>query len=329
MKRIFSGIRPTGTIHLGNYLGAIKQWVRDFDPAAQNLFCIVDMHALTTVDESENISHNAKLMAATYLACGLDPKHCTIFVQSHVKEHGELAWILSCITPLGWLNRMTQFKEKAGKMQENANLGLYAYPVLMAADILLYNTTHVPVGEDQKQHVELARDIAGAFNHRFGECFTLPEPIIQGSATRVMSLRDGTSKMSKSDASDYSRIHLSDDAEIITKKIKKAKTDGDVIASTMQEMEARPEAKNLINMLSALTGLSADQLCKDFTHQNFSVLKTALIDALHTEILPIGQKIQEYMKDSGALDTILQKGAQQAHSLAAKNLQKIKKHVGL
>lgn len=329
MKRVLSGIRPTGTIHLGNYLGAVKQWVQDFDEGAENLFCIVDLHALTTLEDSEKLKDNSRLMAATYLACGLDPQKCSIFVQSHVPAHTELSWILSCITPLGWLNRMTQFKEKAGKSQDSANLALYAYPVLMAADILIYKSTHVPVGDDQKQHVELSRDIAGAFNRRFGEYFTLPEPIIKGTATRVMSLRDGASKMSKSDTSDYSRIHLTDDAETITKKIKKAKTDADLIAPTMKEMEHRLEAKNLINMLSALTQKPADHLCKEFAGQNFATFKSALIDALHKEILPIGEKINTLMQDESTLDVILKRGAEHANILANTHLRKIKKLIGM
>lgn len=329
MKRVLSGIRPTGIIHLGNYLGAVKQWVNDFDKSAENLFCIVDLHALTTLEESEKLSHNSRLMAATYLACGLDPDQCAIFVQSHVPAHTELSWIFSCITPLGWLNRMTQFKEKAGKAQENANLGLYAYPVLMAADILVYKATHVPVGDDQKQHVELSRDIAGAFNRRFGEYFSLPEPIIKGAATRVMSLRDGASKMSKSDISDYSRIHLTDDADTIAKKIKKAKTDPDLIASNMKEMEHRLEAKNLINILAALTHKSGDAVCSEFAGQNFASFKQALIEVLQKEILPIGARINELMQDHGTLDKVLKQGAEKANSLAQKHLKEIKEKIGI
>lgn len=330
MKRVLSGIRPTGIIHLGNYLGAVKQWVNDFDALAENLFCIVDLHALTTLEESEKLSENSRLMAATYMACGLDPEKCAIFVQSHVPAHTELSWILSCITPLGWLNRMTQFKEKAGKSQESANLGLYAYPVLMAADILIYRSTHVPVGEDQKQHVELSRDIAGAFNRRFGEdYFVLPEPIIKGTATRVMSLRDGSSKMSKSDVSDYSRIHLTDDAETIEKKIKKAKTDADLIASSMKDMENRLEAKNLINILAAMTKRAPDALCQEFSGQNFSTLKGALIDVLQKEILPIGQQIDALMKDKLSLDRVLKRGAEQANAIANQHLSEVKKLIGI
>lgn len=331
MKRILSGVRPTGIIHLGNYLGAIKQWTQHLkQPDTDFLFCIVDLHALTTLESSDNLYQQSHLMAATYLACGLDPKVCHIFKQSAVPEHSELAWLLSCITPMGWLNRMTQFKEKAGSEREQACLGLYAYPVLMAADILLYHTTHVPVGDDQKQHVELARDIAGAFNHRFqGDVLTLPQPVIQGPATRVMSLRDGLKKMSKSDTSDYSRIHLNDDADTIARKIKKAKTDADPIAASMDEMAHRPEARNLIQILSALTHQQPNDVCAQFAGQNFSSLKSALIDALHHEILPIGEKIRMYMEDTAHLEAVLEDGASYARDVAKTTLSYVHEAMGI
>ncbi len=332
MKRVLSGVRPTGIIHLGNYLGAIKQWVDGLEASKNqdNLFCIVDLHALTTLEDSENLRHNSYLMAATYLACGLSPEKCFIFRQSDVPAHTELAWIFSCITPMGWLNRMTQFKEKAGKNIESVCLGLYAYPVLMAADILLYKATHVPVGEDQKQHVELARDVAGMFNRRFAkDFFHLPEPVITGPATRIMSLRDGTSKMSKSDVSDYSRIHLTDDADTLARKIKKAKTDTDVIAASMALMENRPEARNLVNILAALTHKKPDAVCKAFEGKTFSVLKKALIEVLHETLLPMGEKIKHYMHDLFYLDHVLEKGAAHANDLAGQHMTQIKKSVGI
>lgn len=335
MKRILSGVRPTGIIHLGNYLGAIKQWVDGLNNTQtkedDNLFCIVDLHALTTLEDSVNLHTNSLLMAATYLACGLSPEKCHIFRQSDVPSHTELAWIFSCITPMGWLSRMTQFKDKSkDKQNDSVLLGLFAYPVLMAADILIYKATHVPVGDDQKQHVELARDIAGMFNRRF-ECeyFALPEPVIQGPATRIMSLRDGLSKMSKSDPSDYSRIHLTDDADTLAKKIKKAKTDADVIAGSMKAMDHRPEARNLVNMLAALTHEKPGDICTRFEGQNFSKLKSSLIDVLHETILPIGEKINAYMEDPVYLQSVLQKGSDYANALGNQHMADIKKCVGI
>src|SRR5271166_3580711 len=259
MNRIFSGIQPTGNLHLGNYLGAIRNWVA-LQHHYECIFCIVDLHALTQPQDPAELSASTREVTAAYIAAGIDPERSIIFNQSAVAGHTELAWLLGCLTPLGWLNRMTQFKEKAGKQRESAGLGLYAYPVLMAADILLYKGTHVPVGEDQKQHVELARDIAGAFNRRYEvEFFPLPEPVIFGTATRVMSLRDGTKKMSKSDSSDYSRINMTDDAAAIALKIRKAKTDPLPLPASISELERRPEADNLIGIYGALAGLSREQ----------------------------------------------------------------------
>src|SRR5476649_2951095 len=253
MNRIFSGIQPTGNLHLGNYLGAIRNWValqRDYDC----IFCIVDLHALTQPQDPVQLRNSTREVTAAYIAAGIDPERCLIFNQSTVAVHSELAWLLSCYTPLGWLNRMTQFKEKAGKQRDMASLGLYSYPVLMAADILLYKATHVPVGEDQKQHLELARDIAGAFNRRYGvELFPLPEPQIFGPATRVMSLRDGGKKMSKSDSSDYSRINMTDDAAMVELKIRKARTDPEPLPADAAALEKRPEAANLLGIYAALT----------------------------------------------------------------------------
>src|SRR5690349_3643334 len=260
MNRIFSGIQPTGNLHLGNYLGAIRNWVAmqsDYDC----MFCIVDLHALTLPQDPKELREATREVTAAYVAAGIDPERCIIFNQSTVHEHTELAWLLGCLTPLGWLNRMTQFKEKAGKQRDNAVLGLYAYPVLMAADILLYKGTHVPVGEDQKQHLELARDIAGAFNRRYDkEFFPLPEPLILGTATRVMSLRDGTKKMSKSDQSDYSRINMTDDADAVALKIQKAKTDPHPLPESVEALAERPEADNLLGIYGALANLTMEQV---------------------------------------------------------------------
>ena len=269
MNRIFSGVQPTGNLHLGNYLGAIRNWV-----ALQNdyecIFCIVDLHALTLPQDPAELRASTREVTAAYIAAGIDPERCIIFNQSMVSAHVELAWLLACLTPLGWLNRMTQFKEKAGKNDEMAGLGLYAYPVLMAADILVYKATHVPVGEDQKQHLELARDIAGAFNRRY-ECqfFPLPEPQIFGTATRVMSLRDGTKKMSKSDSSDYSRINMTDGADAIALKIRRAKTDPELLPAAISDLERRPEADNLIGIYGALAGLSREAALARFAAEEF------------------------------------------------------------
>ena len=279
MNRIFSGVQPTGNLHLGNYLGAIRNWVvlqKNYDC----IFCIVDLHALTVPQDPAQLKAQTREVTAAYIASGIDPERCVIFNQSMVAGHAELAWLLSCLTPLGWLNRMTQFKEKAGKQRDEAGLGLYAYPVLMAADIILYKATHVPVGEDQKQHLELARDIAGAFNRRYGvEFFPLPEPMIFGAATRVMSLRDGSKKMSKSDASDYSRVNMTDDAETIALKIRKAKTDPLPLPESVKDAEARPEADNLLGIYAALADISREQAVARWAGKNFSEFKTALADS--------------------------------------------------
>src|SRR5438552_10711279 len=272
-NRIFSGIQPTGNFHLGNYLGALRNWVklqRDFDC----IFCIVDLHALTQPQDPLQLRNSTREVTAAYIAAGIDPERCLIFNQSTVAVHSELAWLLSCFTPLGWLNRMIQFKEKAGKQRDNASLGLYAYPVLMAADILLYKATHVPVGEHQKQHLELARDLAGAFNRRYGvEYFPLPEPQIFGAAARVMSLRDGSKKMSKSESSDYSRINMTDDADTVALKIQKAKTDPHPLPDSAAALEARPEADNLLGIYAALAGQTRDQAVARFAGQSFSSFK--------------------------------------------------------
>ena len=329
MNRIFSGIQPTGNLHLGNYLGAIRNWValqHDYDC----IFCIVDLHALTLPQDPDELRQSTREVTAAYIAAGIDPERCIIFNQSTVPGHAELAWLLGCLTPLGWLNRMTQFKEKAGKDRENAGLGLYAYPVLMAADILLYKATHVPVGEDQKQHLELARDVAGAFNRRYGvEFFPLPEPQIFGAGTRVMSLRDGTKKMSKSDTSDYSRINMTDDADAIALKIRKAKTDPQPLPASIAEAEARPEAENLLGIYAALSGLTLSQAVEQFAGKNFSDFKRELAE-LAAEILgKIGGEMRRMVADPAYIDGILRRGAERANAIAAPNLAQVFDIMGL
>jgi tryptophanyl-tRNA synthetase len=328
-NRIFSGVQPTGNLHLGNYLGAIRNWValqKDYDC----IFCIVDLHALTVPQDPAQLKAQTREVTAAYIASGIDPERCVIFNQSMVPGHAELAWLLSCLTPLGWLNRMTQFKEKAGKQREEAGLGLYAYPVLMAADIILYKATHVPVGEDQKQHLELSRDIAGAFNRRYGvEFFPLPEPMIFGAATRVMSLRDGSKKMSKSDASDYSRINMTDDAEAIALKIRKAKTDPLPLPETVKDAEARPEADNLLGIYAALADISREQAVAQWAGKNFSEFKVALAD-LSAEVLGrICGEMRRLVADPGYIDSVLKRGAERAQAIAQPHLDEVFDIMGL
>src|SRR5215471_15801330 len=329
MNRIFSGIQPTGNLHLGNYLGAIRNWVM-LQHDYECIFCIVDLHALTLPQDPAELRASTREVTAAYIAAGINPEHCTIFNQSMVSAHTELAWLLGCLTPLGWLNRMTQFKERAGKNRDMAGLGFYAYPVLMAADILVYKATHVPVGEDQKQHVELARDLAGAFNRRYDcEFFPLPEPQILGAATRVMSLRDGTKKMSKSDTSDYSRINMTDDADTIALKIRRAKTDPHPMPATLAESETRPEAANLLGIYAALADLSREAALTGFAGRNFSQLKGALSE-LAVEILGrIGGEMRRLMADPGYLDGILHRGAERARSIATPILREAQAICGL
>ncbi|MBT4880742.1 MAG: tryptophan--tRNA ligase [Alphaproteobacteria bacterium] len=329
MDRVFSGIQPTGDLHLGNYLGALRNWI-GFQKTHDCLFCIVDLHSMTVPYDPEKLRNNTRFVAATYIAAGIDPNKSIIFAQSSVSEHCELAWILGCLTPLGWLNRMTHFKEKAGKHRENASLGLYAYPVLQAADILLYKATHVPIGEDQKQHLELSRDIAGTFNHRFGqEYFPLPEPLILGNATRVMSLRDGTKKMSKSDISEFSRIHLTDDPDTIRQKIRKARTDADPIPEDSKQLEERPEAMNLLNIYGALTGQSLKEVCVQFSGSNFAPFKEVLSELLIEKLSPIREDVSRLLKDSKTLDDILKSGAERAREKAVKTLEEVKGIIGV
>ena len=327
MKRVFSGVQPTGNLHLGNYLGAIKNWAAMQD-AYECIYCIVDLHAITVQQDPAELHANTREVTAGLLAAGIDPATSIIFNQSQVSEHAELAWILNCHTPLGWLNRMTQFKEKAGKRRDNAVLGLYAYPVLMAADILLYHATHVPVGEDQKQHLELSRDIAGAFNRAYGkDFFPLPEPMILGRATRVMSLRDGRNKMSKSDPSDNSRINLTDPADVIARKIKRAKTDSE--PGINFDAENRPEAANLLNIYAALSDETVEAICARFSDRGFAAFKVELADLAATKMGEIAGRMREYMADPAELDRILAAGAARARELAQPILSDTKDIIGL
>ncbi|MFM2042168.1 MAG: tryptophanyl-tRNA synthetase TrpS [Pseudomonadota bacterium] len=329
MNRIFSGMQPTRQLHLGNYLGALKNWVA-LQAEYDCIFCVVDLHAMTIEHEPEVLRNNIREVAAAYIAAGVDPEKNILFNQSAVSGHAELNWIFACHTPLGWLNRMTQFKEKAGKQRENAPLGLYAYPTLMAADILLYKATHVPVGEDQKQHIELARDIAGAFNRYYkAEYFPLPEPQILGEATRIMSLRDGTKKMSKSDESDYSRINLTDDADTIALKIRKAKTDPEPLPETVEDLEKRPEADNLVTIFAALTDRGRKDVLADHAGSQFSAFKAALVDVAVSRLSPISAEMNRLLGDKAELDRLLKRGAERANAIAATHMAEVKDLVGL
>ena len=330
MTRILSGVQPTGNLHLGNYLGAIKNWV-GMQSQHECLFCIVDLHAITVPQDPKALREATLTTAAAYIACGIDPEKSVIFHQSAVPEHSELAWLFSTITPMGWLNRMTQFKEKAGSDKDLSCLGLYAYPVLMAADILLYHTTHVPVGEDQKQHLELARDIAGAFNRQYKKqtpkpYFRLPEPMILGAATRVMSLRDGTKKMSKSEESDFSRINLTDDADTIRNKIKKAKSDMEPGIS--YDVSNRPEVSNLINIFAAVAGEKREDVVKRYENSGMAAFKGELADAIIAHVEPITKKLGELKEDNVYLEGLLMKGAARARTIAGGNIAEIKKIMG-
>jgi len=329
MNRIFSGVQPTGNLHLGNYLGAIRNWV-GLQYEYECIFCIVDLHALTLPQDPRELRAHTREVTAAYIAAGIDPEHCIIFNQSMVPAHAELAWLLGCLTPLGWLNRMTQFKEKAGRQRDMAGLGLYAYPVLMAADILAYKATHVPVGEDQKQHLELARDIAGAFNRRYErDFFPLPEPQIFGEATRVMSLRDGASKMSKSDSSDYSRLNMTDDADAITLKIRRAKTDPEPLPATLDALEKRPEADNLVGIYAALGGMSREAALARFAGQNFSTFKEALSEVAVEVLGRIGGEMRRLVADPGHIDAVLRRGAERASTIALPILREVQDITGL
>jgi tryptophanyl-tRNA synthetase len=337
IPRVFSGVQPTGNLHLGNYLGAITKFV-DLQRTHDCLYCVVDLHAITVAQDPQQLKSSIREVTAAFLAAGIDATQHIVFNQSQVAEHAELGWIFNCVARMGWLNRMTQFKEKAGKDRENASVGLFAYPCLMAADILLYRATQVPVGEDQKQHLELSRDIAQKFNLDFaasiaanghGEMFfPLPEPLIQGVATRVMSLRDGTKKMSKSDPSDNSRINLSDDADTIAQKIRKAKTDPDALPSDVAGLEKRPEADNLVGIFAALNGETKPAVLKAFGGGNFSSFKSALVDLAVAKLVPIGTEMKRLTQDPGYIDSVLSNGAARARHLAQATMTAVKDIVG-
>jgi tryptophanyl-tRNA synthetase len=328
MSRIFSGIQPTGNLHLGNYLGAVRNWVR-LQTEYECIYCVVDQHAITVWQDPAELRKHTREVAAAMIAAGLDPGRNVLMVQSHNPDHAELAWIFNCVARIGWLNRMTQFKEKAGKNRENASLGLYAYPALMAADILAYKGTHVPVGEDQKQHLELARDIAQKFNADYGrDVFPLCEPLILGAATRVMSLRDGTKKMSKSDESDYSRINMTDDADAIAQKLRKAKTDPNPLPDSSAGLEARPEAANLLGIWAALSDTTLDATVARFAGKQFSAFKTELTDLAVAVLGPITAEMQRLMADPGAIDAILRRGGERARTLSAPVMAEVRDVVG-
>ena len=329
-KKIFSGVQPTGNLHLGNYIGAIKNFVNLQNEGNDCIFCVVDLHAVTIKQDPKILKQNIRETAATFIACGIDPKKSVIFNQSSVSAHTEGAWLLSCVARMGWLNRMTQFKEKAGKDKEKASVGLYIYPVLMAADILLYDATHVPVGEDQKQHLELARDISKKFNTDFNapNFFKIPEPLIQKNFSRIMSLKDGTKKMSKSDPSDLSRINLTDTKDEIINKIKKAKTDKDSFPNNLTNLISRPEIANLIGIYSSLLEKKPDQLLEEFNGKNFSYFKERLSEAAVEKISPISQEIKKLKDDFSYIDQILNEGSEKASKLSSKKIENLKEKFG-
>ena len=330
-KKIFSGVQPTGNLHLGNYLGAIKNFV-DLSNENENecIFCVVDLHAITVNQDVKEFKNNIRETVATFIASGINPKKNIIFNQSQVSAHSEAAWILGCVARMGWLNRMTQFKEKAGKDKEKASIGLYSYPVLMAADILLYDATHVPVGDDQKQHLELCRDIAQKFNNDFKveNFFVTPEPLIQKEFSRIMSLKDGLKKMSKSEPSDLSRINLSDTQDQIINKIKKAKTDPLPMPTNLKDLDKRPEAKNLLGIYSSLKKIDLEKSVKEFSGKNFSEFKENLIQVLVDKIFPLSLEIKKLLNEKGFLDQILVEGAQKANDIASKKIKEIHKIMG-
>ena len=337
-ERVFSGMQPTGSLHLGNYLGAMINWI-ELQKTHECIYCVVDMHAITVWQDPKELKQAIRQVTAAYIASGLDPKTSILFNQSQVPEHAELAWVFNCVARLGWLNRMTQFKEKAGKDRENASVGLYVYPNLMAADILAYRATHVPVGDDQKQHLELARDIAQKFNNDFkasieaaghadGQFFPQPEPVITGPATRVMSLRDGTKKMSKSDASDLSRINLTDDADTVAKKVQKAKTDPEPLPSELKGLEGRPEAENLVGIYAALAGTSKDAVLQEFGGAQFSGFKKSLAEVCVAKLGPIAAETKRLMADPAEIDRILADGSRRARAIAAPIFAEVKDIVG-
>ena len=330
-KKIFSGVQPTGNLHLGNYLGAIKNFVElNNDDANECIFCVVDLHAITVKQDPKELRKNIRETVATFIASGIDAKKSIIFNQSGVAAHSEGAWILSCVARMGWLNRMTQFKEKAGKDKEKASIGLYSYPVLMAADILLYDATHVPVGDDQKQHLELCRDIAQKFNNDFGveDFLKVPEPLIQKEFSRIMSLKDGSKKMSKSELSDLSRINLTDDKDQIINKIKKAKTDTLPIPKDIKELEGRLEAQNLLGIFASLSNSTLETSIEKFAGKNFSEFKQELSELLVNKIMPISDEIKKLLQNQSYLDSILLDGVEKANKIASKKIKNIKETVG-
>jgi tryptophanyl-tRNA synthetase len=330
-KKIFSGVQPTGNLHLGNYLGAIKNFVElQNKKENQCIFCVVDLHAITVKQDPKELKKNIRETTATFIACGIDPTNNIIFNQSMVSAHSEAAWILSCVSRIGWLNRMTQFKEKAGKDKQKASIGLYSYPVLMAADILLYDASHVPVGDDQKQHLELCRDIAQKFNNDFDarDFLRVPEPLIQKQFSRIMSLKDGMKKMSKSDPSDLSRINLNDDKNMILNKIKKAKTDLLVLPQEAKDLAERPEAENLLGIYSCLKNQNLEKSISEFNGKNFSEFKEKLSELIIEKIEPISKEITRLLEDEKYLDEILLEGSIKADKIASKKLKKIKELVG-
>lgn len=327
--RTVSGIQPTGNLHLGNYLGAIKNWVK-LQEKSECFFFLADLHAITVHNDPAELSANCREMVAALVAAGVDPQKSVLFNQARVPQHAELAWLLICNTPMGWLDRMTQFKEKSGKHKQRSSLGLYGYPVLQAADVLIYQATHVPVGEDQKQHLELARDIASKFNSDTGEeVFTLPEPFIEGPAARVMSLRDGAAKMSKSDPSDLSRINMTDDDETIAKKIKKARTDPEPLPETLDELDGRSEAKNLVGIYAALSDTSAETVLSEFAGQGFGAFKPALADLAVAKLSPIRIRFEALRQDRDSIDAILRDGAERAQERAQPTVDGAHKALGL
>ena len=329
-KLVFSGVQPTGNLHLGNYLGALKNFV-SLQKEIKCIYCVVDLHAITMFQKPSELYDNVLETTASFLATGLNPNKSIIFNQSSVSGHAELAWILNCVSRIGWLNRMTQFKDKAGSDKEKASVGLYIYPNLMAADILLYKATHVPVGADQKQHLELSRDIAQKFNNDFNcqDFFPLPEPLIPRKISRIMSLRDGTKKMSKSEESSYSRINLKDTADEISKKIKKAKSDSEPIPDNIKSLEKKPEALNLLTIYSELTQNNLEKVISELAGKEYSVLKTKLSDVLISEITPIGKEIKKLLDNKSHLKNILKKGSEKANIIAEENLKNIREKVGL
>ncbi len=327
--RIVSGIQPTGNLHLGNYLGAIVRWVKMQDEA-ECLFFLADLHAITVYNDPAELRANVRSMAAALIACGIDPERSIVFDQARIPAHAEMAWILNCTARVGWLNRMTQFKEKSGKYREGASVGLYAYPVLQAADVLLYHATHVPVGDDQKQHVELIRDIATKFNTDYGiELFTLPEPLIGETAARIMSLRDGNAKMSKSDPSDMSRINLTDDSDLVAQKIRKAKTDAEPLPETVDGLESRPEARNLVAIYATLADRTPADVLVEFAGKGFGAFKPALAELTVETLRPVKARLDALERDPAEIDSILAKGSQRAAAMAAPTLAGAYEALGL